>query len=389
MNSRRLYTASDFYRERFGCKAYKLALDAGCTCPNRDGTKGYGGCIFCSQTGSGDFAASRRLPVAEQICVAQRLVASKMPAGKPGVYIAYFQNYSNTYGNPARLEQLYREALAVPGIAGLAVATRPDCLENDILDRLARVAWEPVIKTGTVAHIVPTEIGQTVTGDAGGVAGASSSSVGFGGVSGTFPCGGFGGVSEAGTGNAGSNRTDCVYSNMKPDTAACPFVSLELGLQTVNPATASYIRCGYTAEDYGDAVRRIKIAAPQIHVVTHIIFGLPGDTEQDMMRTVDTAVAAGTDGIKFTVLYVLKGTPLAKDYAALRFRCLEMEEYFRLLSRAVSRIPSETVIHRLTGDGPKSLLIAPRWTADKKTVHNRLHQYFERHHVVQGSEFVK
>ena len=377
MNSRRLYTASDFYRERFGCKVYKLALDAGCTCPNRDGTKGYGGCIFCSQTGSGDFAASRRLPVAEQICVAQRLVASKMPAGKPGVYIAYFQNYSNTYGNPARLEQLYREALAVPGIAGLAVATRPDCLENDILDRLARVAWEPVIKTGTVAHIVPTEIGQTVTGDAGGVAGASSSSVGFGGVS------------EAGTGNAGSSRTDCVYSNMKPDTAACPFVSLELGLQTVNPATASYIRCGYTAEDYGDAVRRIKIAAPQIHVVTHIIFGLPGDTEQDMMRTVDTAVAAGTDGIKITVLYVLKGTRLAEDYAALRFRCLEMEEYFRLLSRAVSRIPSETVIHRLTGDGPKSLLIAPRWTADKKTVHNRLHQYFERHHVVQGSEFVK
>ena len=369
MNSRRLYTASDFYRERFGCKVYKLALDAGCTCPNRDGTKGYGGCIFCSQTGSGDFAASRRLPVAEQICVAQRLVASKMPAGKPGVYIAYFQNYSNTYGNPARLEQLYREALAVPGIAGLAVATRPDCLENDILDRLARVAWEPVIKTGTVAHIVPTEIGQT----------ASSSSVGFGGVSGTFPCGGSGGVVDSVAGSYG----------MKPDTAARPFVSLELGLQTVNPATASYIRCGYTAEDYGDAVRRIKIAAPQIHVVTHIIFGLPGDTEQDMMRTVDTAVAAGTDGIKITVLYVLKGTPLAKDYAALRFRCLEMEEYFRLLSRAVSRIPPETVIHRLTGDGPKSLLIAPLWTANKKTVHNRLHQYFERHHVVQGSEFVK
>lgn len=377
MNSRRLYTASDFYRERFGCKVYKLALDAGCTCPNRDGTKGYGGCIFCSQTGSGDFAASRRLPVAEQICVAQRLVASKMPAGKPGVYIAYFQNYSNTYGNPARLEQLYREALAVPGIAGLAVATRPDCLENDILDRLARVAWEPVRKSGTGAGIIPAGNGHTAAGGGSGAVAGSSSG------------GGFGGVSEAGTGNAGSSRTDCVYSNMKPDTASCPFVSLELGLQTVNPATASYIRCGYTAEDYGDAVRRIKIAAPQIHVVTHIIFGLPGDTEQDMMRTVDTAVAAGTDGIKFTVLYVLKGTPLAKDYAALRFRCLEMEEYFRLLSRAVSRIPSETVIHRLTGDGPKSLLIAPRWTADKKTVHNRLHQYFERHHVVQGSEFVK
>lgn len=377
MNSRRLYTASDFYRERFGCKAYKLALDAGCTCPNRDGTKGYGGCIFCSQTGSGDFAASRRLPVAEQICVAQRLVASKMPAGKPGVYIAYFQNYSNTYGNPARLEQLYREALAVPGIAGLAVATRPDCLENGILERLARVASEPVRKSGTGAGIIPAGNGHTAAGGGSGAVAGSSSG------------GGFGGVSEAGTGNAGSSRTDCVYSNMKPDTAACPFVSLELGLQTVNPATASYIRCGYTAEDYGDAVRRIKIAAPQIHVVTHIIFGLPGDTEQDMMRTVDTAVAAGTDGIKITVLYVLKGTRLAEDYAALRFRCLEMEEYFRLLSRAVSRIPSETVIHRLTGDGPKSLLIAPRWTADKKTVHNRLHQYFERHHVVQGSEFVK
>lgn len=360
---------SDFYRERFGCKVYKLALDAGCTCPNRDGTKGYGGCIFCSQTGSGDFAASHRLPVAEQVLEAQQLVASKMPAGKPGVYIAYFQNYSNTYGNPVRLERLYREALAVPGIAGLAVATRPDCLENDILERLAGVASEPVIKAGTGADIVPAENGHTVAKDA---------SVG----SGFSACG----SSWAGSGFGSDPGTS---SGIKPDTAARPFVSLELGLQTVNLDTASYIRCGYTVEDYDDAIRRIKTVAPQIHVVTHIIFGLSGDTEQDMMQTVDTAVAAGTDGIKLTVLYVLKGTRLANDYAAGRFRCLEMEEYFRLLSRAVARIPPETVIHRLTGDGPKSLLIAPRWTADKKTVHNRLHQYFESHHVVQGSEFVK
>ena len=279
---------SDHYKETFGCKVYKLSLDGGFTCPNRDGTLGTEGCIFC--TGSGEFAEGGSEPIALQLERAKKRVSSK---NKDGKYIAYFQAFTNTYGPLERLRKLYYEAIAPEEIVGLAIGTRPDCLEEDVVALL-------------------TEI----------------------------------------------NR-------IKP-------VSVELGLQTVHESTARYIRRGYSAEVYFDAVRRLK--ASGIEVVTHIILGLPGETEEMMVKTTEAAVTAGTDGVKFHLLHVLKGTDLAKDYEAGKFDCLSLEEYGQLLKACIAVLPEQVVVHRITGDGAKRDLIAPLWSADKKRVLNYLYK---------------
>ena len=279
---------SDHYKEKFGCKIYKLSLDGGFTCPNRDGKLGTEGCIFC--TGSGEFAEGGSEPIALQLERAKKRVSRKNKGGK---YIAYFQAFTNTYGPPEQLRKLYYEAIAPEEIVGLAIGTRPDCLEEDVVALLAEV-----------------------------------------------------------------NR-------VKP-------VSVELGLQTIHEGTAQYIRRGYSAEVYYDAVRRLKAAG--IEVVTHIILGLPGETEEMMVKTTEAAVKAGTDGVKFHLLHVLKGTDLAKDYEAGKFDCLSMEEYGQLLKACISVLPEQVVVHRITGDGAKRDLIAPLWSADKKRVLNYLHK---------------
>ena len=279
---------SDHYKEKFGCKIYKLSLDGGFNCPNRDGKLGTEGCIFC--TGSGEFAEGGSEPIALQLERAKKRVSSKNKGGK---YIAYFQAFTNTYGPPERLRKLYYEAIAPEEIVGLAIGTRPDCLEEDVVALLAEV-----------------------------------------------------------------NR-------VKP-------VSVELGLQTIHESTAQYIRRGYPAEVYFDAVRRLK--AVGIEVVTHIILGLPGETEEMMVKTTEAAVKSGTDGVKFHLLHVLKGTDLAKDYEAGKFDCLSMEEYGQLLKACISVLPEQVVVHRITGDGAKRDLIAPLWSADKKRVLNYLHK---------------
>ena len=281
-------TLSDHYRETYGCKMYKLALDGGFSCPNRDGTLGTGGCIFCS--GSGEFAEGGPDPVAVQLERAKQRVAAKNKGGK---YIAYFQAFTNTYAPVERLRQLYLEAIAPEEILGLAIGTRPDCLGEDVVALLKQI------------------------------------------------------------------------NGIKP-------VSVELGLQTIHEDTARYIRRGYPSEVYYDAVKRLKAAG--IEVVTHIILGLPGETEAQMLETTRSAVAAGTDGVKFHLLHVLRGTDLEKAYAAGEFRCLTMEEYGHILKQCVALLPPEVVVHRITGDGAKKDLIAPLWSADKKRVLNYLHK---------------
>lgn len=298
------YSVSDFYKKVFGCKVYKIAIDAGCTCPNRDGTKGTGGCIFCSGSGSGDFAADRTAPIQKQIEQAKLRVANK---NKGGRYIAYFQNFTSTYGDEAALIQKYRSALSCPDIAGIAVATRPDCLSDALLSFFAALAEKT-------------------------------------------------------------------------------FVSIELGFQTANENTAAYIHRAYKNEVYRDAVARIKNASSAIHIVTHIIFGLPGETERDMLETVRFCTEAGTDGLKISLLHVLRGTALQKDYEAGLFKTMEMEAYFHILGNALEIIPADIVIHRLTGDGAKKLLIAPLWTAQKKAVYNKMLAYFKEHNIVQGGK---
>ena len=283
-------TLSQHYRERFGCKVYKLAIDGGFTCPNRDGTLGYGGCIFCSGSGSGDFA-QRGNSVAEQLQQAKARVAFKNKGGK---YIAYFQAFTNTYGPIEKLEALYTQAMAPDDIVGLAIGTRPDCLPQETVELLARL-----------------------------------------------------------------HKT-------KP-------ISVELGLQTIHEDTARYIRRGYETSVYFDAVKRLKAAG--VEVVTHIILGLPGETPEMMVQTTRAAIAAGTDGIKFQLLHVLHGTDLAKDYAAGNFQCLTLEAYAAILKQCLQEVPPQVVVHRITGDGAKKDLIAPLWSADKKTVLRYLQEY--------------
>lgn len=278
------------YREVFGCKVYKLSLDGGFTCPNRDGTLGTGGCIFCSASGSGEFAEGQCGSIADQLAKAKARVSAKMKEGK---FIAYFQSFTNTYAPVEKLRQVYYEAIAPEDIVGLAIGTRPDCLGEDVVALLAEI------------------------------------------------------------------------NKVKP-------VSVELGLQTVHPDTVAYIRRGYDNPVYFDAVRRLKAAG--LEVVTHIIIGLPGETAQMAAETTRQAVEAGSDGVKFHLLHVLRGTDLEKDYAAGRFTCLTMEEYGAALKLCLSQLPPEIVVHRITGDGAKKDLIAPLWSADKKRVLNYLNQ---------------
>ena len=293
-----MQTLSAFYESIFGCKTYKISLDAACTCPNRDGTKGRGGCIFCSQKGSGDFAAARTLSIHEQLEQGRTLVESKLrgrSGERRGKYIAYFQNFTSTYGDAKALLKKYREALSCEDVAGLAVATRPDCLSPAILQGLAEIS-----------------------------------------------------------------RTR--------------FVQLELGLQTSNENTGRLINRCYNNQDYTDAVTRIRAAAPSIHIVTHLIFGLPGETEADMLNSVKFVVDNNVKewGLKITSLYILKNTRLAQMYEDGQYQPLTKEQYFTLLQKALPLLPTSCVVHRLTGDPPKSQLLAPSWTTDKKRILNEM-----------------
>ena len=289
-----------YLRETFGCKVYKLALSAGCTCPNRDGTIGTRGCIFCS--GSGEFAASAALPVAEQITRAKRLVAAK--AGPEARYIAYFQDYSNTYAPADTLRPLFMAAIEQPEICALSIATRPDCLLPEILALLSELREK------------------------------------------------------------------------KP-------VWVELGLQTIHPATAHYIRRGYPLSVFNSAVRQLKVL--DIHVIAHMILGLPGETPDMMVQTARYIGQSGVDGIKLHLLHVLTGTDLADDYAAGKFEAMTLDAYLSVLEDCLRVLPRGMVIHRMTGDGAKRSLIAPLWSADKKRVLNAINRRFLSDDLEQGS----
>lgn len=282
-------TLNQHYLERYGCKVYKLSIDGGFSCPNRDGTVGTGGCIFCNETGSGDFAVCGR-SITKQLQEAKKWVERKNKGGK---YIAYFQSFTNTYAPAEVLRSRYLEAIAPEEIVGLAIGTRPDCLGEDVLAVLKEV-------------------------------------------------------------NA-----------IKP-------VTVELGLQTIHAASIAYIRRGYVNQVYFDVVNKLKEAG--IEVVTHIILGLPGETPEMAAQTTRAAVAAGTDGVKFHLLHVLKDTDLEKDYLAGKFSCLTMEEYGDWLCICMKEIPPHVTIHRITGDGAKRNLVAPAWSADKKRVLNYLNK---------------
>lgn len=303
-NGKPYHSLDYMLRERFGEKVYKVTLNAGMTCPNRDGTLGRRGCIFCSEGGSGDFAADTRLSITDQINSQISLLSSKRPIRK---YIAYFQAYTNTYAPVTYLEKVFYEALSHPDIVALSIGTRPDCLGPDVLTLLSSL------------------------------------------------------------------------NKIKP-------IWIELGLQTMHERTAAYIRRGYPLSCFEDAVYRLR--QQEIDVIVHTILGLPGETSQDVLTTMKYLNTRNIQGIKLQLLHILKGTDLAFDFHAGKFRALERDEYLNLVEMCLETLDPSIVIHRVTGDGPKDLLIAPLWASRKREVLNLLHHRMKEHQSFQGKQFI-
>ena len=295
------YRSLDYMlRERFGEKVYKVTLNGGMSCPNRDGTLGRRGCIFCSEGGSGDFAADAALSITDQIESQISILSEKRPIQK---YIAYFQAYTNTYAPVEYLRKIFTEAIAHPKVVALSIGTRPDCLGNEVLDLLEEL------------------------------------------------------------------------NSQKP-------VWVELGLQTIHEDTARYIRRGYPLERFDQAVEELRRRG--IEVIVHTILGLPGESDDRILETMKYLNQKDIQGIKLQLLHVLKGTDLAYDYLAGRFRVYEREEYLDLVIRCLENLDSGIVIHRITGDGPKELLLAPLWAGRKREVLNLLHHKMKECGSFQG-----
>lgn len=292
-------------KQRFGSKIYKVALDGGMTCPNRDGTLGSRGCIFCSSGGSGDFAMPPGRSVTEQIEGAACRIRHKLGTG--GGYIAYFQSYTNTYAPVSRLYELFSEAIRHPDVRVLSVATRPDCLAEDVLELLA-----------------------------------------------------------------GLNQKKPVW--------------IELGLQTIHPDTATFIRRGYELSCFENALARLRSRG--LEVVVHVILGLPGEDRGRMLQTIDYLARQDIQGIKLQLLHVLKGTDLADLYMQDSFPVMSMEAYIDLAIDCIARLPPRMVVHRITGDGPKNLLLAPLWSANKRLVLNTMTRRLKERQIAQGDHFI-
>lgn len=292
-------TLNAYLKNRFGRKIYKLTIDGGMTCPNRDGKVGFGGCIFCGGNGSGSFCPSVDLGITDQIEEGKKLLKNKI---KEGGYIAYFQSHTNTYAAVPYLRKIFYEAVNHPDIVGISIGTRPDCLEDDVLKLLEELA------------------------------------------------------------------------KIKP-------LWVELGLQTINENTAKLINRCYPLKVYDQAVKNLKSIGAE--VVTHVILGLPGESEEQMLETVAYSSKV-SDGIKLQLLHVLRDTKLYEMYQKEPFKIFSMEEYTELLCRCIEIIPKNVVIHRMTGDGDKRLLIEPMWSGNKKVVLNYINKAFSEKDIVQG-----
>lgn len=302
---KRYYSLDYYLKNTFGEKIYRLSLNGGMTCPNRDGTLGIRGCIFCSAGGSGDFAAAPTLSVTAQIEDAKKRVAAKSHCGK---FIAYFQAYTNTYAPVNYLRKIFTEAICHPDIVALSIATRCDCLSEEIITLLEQL------------------------------------------------------------------------NQIKP-------VWIELGLQTIHTESLRYIRSGFTLAQYTDAV--LTLHARNLTVITHLILGLPGETAEMMRASVSYVAALPVWGIKLQLLHILRGTDLGMEYEKNPFPLFSLEEYCDLTADCIALLPPDMVVHRITGDGPRSLLIAPLWSTDKKRVLNTIQKSLKERNLWQGRHYNK
>ena len=303
MNDKRFLSLNEYCKQTFGGKVYRLSLNGGMTCPNRDGSISTGGCTFCSEGGSGDFAACYDTSISAQITEAKTRIQKKTDCNK---FIAYFQAYTNTYAPIAHLRRIYTEALNAPEVVALSIGTRCDCLDEDVLDLLE------------------------------------------------------------------------VLAQIKP-------IWIELGLQTIHNETHARLNTHTTMELFDTAVTNLQ--ARGIPVIAHVILGLPGETKEMMLETVSHVAARHVAGIKLQLLHVLKGTKLASEYVANPFPLFELEEYCDFVIDCLEILPPDMVIHRLTGDGPRKLLIAPLWSTDKKRVLNTIAKRMKERYTWQGKFF--
>lgn len=297
---KRYYSLDSYLKNTFGEKVYRLSLNAGMTCPNRDGSIDTRGCIFCSAGGSGDFASAPVLSITEQIADAKTRLLTKTDCKK---FIAYFQAYTNTYAPVSYLRQVFTEAISQPDIVALSIATRCDCLSPEILDLLEEL------------------------------------------------------------------------NKQKP-------VWVELGLQTIHEDTHRFIRSGFTVSDFDTAV--LELSSRGIDVITHLILGLPGETKEMMLSSLSHVTGLPVAGLKLQLLHVLKGTDLAEYYENNPFPLFSLEEYCEFIADCIERIPPGIVLHRLTGDGPRALLVAPTWSTDKKRVLNTIQKRLKEREILQG-----
>lgn len=300
---KRYHTLNYELRKKFGQKVIKLSLNGGLTCPNRDGRIGTKGCIFCGEEGAGEFAAPEELSIIKQIQQQKEFLSPKWRTGK---YIAYFQSFTNTYGTVKELRKKFYDAISCEGIVGLAIATRPDCLPEGVLDLLEEL------------------------------------------------------------------------SKMK-------YIWVELGLQTIHPKTASFIRRGYDLECFKKGVN--KLNDRKIDVVTHLIMGLPGESRGNMLESVKYIAEKNVQGVKLHLMHIIKNTDLYDYYVKNNFDLLSREEYISLISDALELLPPEVVIHRVTGDGAKDLLIAPRWSLNKLSVLTGIDMELKRRDSYQGKYY--
>lgn len=299
-NEKRYYSIDCYLKQTFGEKVYRLALNGGMTCPNRDGTLGSRGCIFCSPAGSGDFAGQSSLPISKQLAAAKEQIRSKRNCRK---FIAYFQAYTNTYAAPDYLRGIFMEAITDPDVVILSIATRPDCLSPEILCLLS-------------------ELNQLKT------------------------------------------------------------VWIELGLQTIHPDTSNFIRSRFTLECFHQAVD--SLTDFHIPVIVHVILGLPGETKEQMLETVRHVGQLHIFGIKLQLLHVLSGTDLGALYKQSPFPLFSQDEYCEFIADCLEQLPDHITIHRLTGDGPKGLLIAPKWSSAKRSVLNQIERTMKLRDTWQG-----
>ena len=304
-SNKRYFTYDYYLRREFGGKCAKIPIDAGFTCPNIDGRCGVGGCIYCSARGSGDFAESARLSVREQYEITRSKLSSKWSTER---CIAYFQAHTNTYAPTAVLREKFEEALKLPGVVGLNVATRADCLEASTVEYLAELAERTVL---------------------------------------------------------------CV----------------ELGLQSSNDATAELINRGHDFAAFCDGFARLRAASDKINICVHIILGLPGESREDMLRTVTDVASLAPDQVKIHLLHVLRGTALADMYESGEYVPLEREAYVSLVADAIERLPEDTVVARVTGDGMADDLLAPLWSIKKVSVINDIDKELFRRDSYQGVLF--